>query len=112
MPETAKTVGRKLGIKVVREDLFNPAINIRLGVTFFRERVAREGSLAAALASYNAGENRVALWNTALAPLGEELFIELIPYTETRDYVRRITTNAMSRAVGLFFGPACAGHEK
>jgi len=95
MPETAKTVGRKLGIKVVREDLFNPAINIRLGVTFFRERVAREGSLAAALASYNAGENRVALWNTALAPLGEELFIELIPYTETRDYVRRITTNAM-----------------
>jgi soluble lytic murein transglycosylase len=51
--------------------------------------------LAAALASYNAGENRVAVWNAGFGGLGEELFVELIPYTETRDYVRRITTNAM-----------------
>ena len=37
----------------------------------------------------------MAVWNAGFGRLGEELFIELIPYTETRDYVRRITTNAM-----------------
>ncbi|MHC1790721.1 lytic transglycosylase domain-containing protein [Solidesulfovibrio sp.] len=95
MPETAKAVGKKIGIRPGRDDLFNPVVNIRLGVAFFRERLAREGSLAAALASYNAGENRVAVWNAGFGSLGEELFIELIPYTETRDYVRRITANAM-----------------
>ena len=45
--------------------------------------------------SYNAGENRVAVWNAGFCGLDEELFVKLIPYTETRDYVRRITTNAM-----------------
>lgn len=95
MPETASAIGKKIGIRPQRADLFSPVVNIRLGVAFFRERLAREGSLAAALASYNAGENRVAVWNAGFGSLGEELFIELIPYTETRDYVRRITTNAM-----------------
>lgn len=52
-------------------------------------------ALAAALASNNAGENRVAVWNVDFGALGEELFVELIPFTETRDYVRRITTNSM-----------------
>ncbi|MFP5259724.1 MAG: transglycosylase SLT domain-containing protein, partial [Acidobacteriota bacterium] len=95
MPETAKAIGKKIGIRPQRSDLFSPVVNIRLGVAFFRERLAQEGSLAAALASYNAGQNRVAVWNAGFGSLGEELFIELIPYTETRDYVRRITTNAM-----------------
>ncbi len=95
MPETATTIGRKIGIRASRADLFNPAVNIRLGVAYFRERLERAGSLPAALAGYNAGESRVAMWTQALAPLGDELFIELIPYTETRDYVRRITANAM-----------------
>jgi|GEM_PF-1101676 len=95
MPDTAAAVGRKIGIKASRADLFNPGVNVRLGVAYFRERLERAGSLPAALAGYNAGENRVAMWSQALAPLGEELFIELIPYTETRDYVRRITANAM-----------------
>ncbi|WP_232285971.1 lytic transglycosylase domain-containing protein [Solidesulfovibrio carbinoliphilus] len=95
MPETARTVGKKIGIRAERQDLFNPMVNIRLGVAFFRERLGRAGSLAAALAGYNAGENRAAIWVRHLAPLGEELFTELIPYTETRDYVRRITANAM-----------------
>uniref|UniRef100_I2PYB3 Soluble lytic murein transglycosylase-like protein n=1 Tax=Desulfovibrio sp. U5L TaxID=596152 RepID=I2PYB3_9BACT len=95
MPETARTVGQKIGIRAERQDLFNPMVNIRLGVAFFRERLARAGSLPAALAGYNAGENRAAVWVRHLAPLGEELFTELIPYTETRDYVRRITANAM-----------------
>ena len=94
MPETARTVGRGLGLSVTREDLFDPDRNIRLGTAFFLSRLTRFGNLPAALAGYNAGENRVAKWNRTLAPLGEELFIECIPYTETRDYVRRILANA------------------
>jgi soluble lytic murein transglycosylase len=95
MPDTARAMGRTLGLKVERKALFDPAVNIRLGVAFFRERVAKAGSLTAALAGYNAGQTRAALWMRNLGGLGEELFTELIPYTETRDYVRRITANAM-----------------
>ena len=95
MPDTAQAMGRTLGLKVERQALFDPAVNIRLGVAFFRERVAKAGSLTAALAGYNAGQTRAALWMRNLGGLGEELFTELIPYTETRDYVRRITANAM-----------------
>lgn len=95
MPDTARAVGKRLGLAVTRSELTDPGINIRLGTAFFLERLSRTGNLPAALAGYNAGENRVALWNKSLAPLGEELFIELIPYTETRDYVRRILANAM-----------------
>ncbi|UJX42174.1 transglycosylase SLT domain-containing protein [Desulfovibrio sp. JY] len=95
MPDTARSVARSLGLKVKRRDLFDPAVNIRLGVAFFRERVEKAGSLAAALAGYNAGQTRARLWTRNLAALGQELFTELIPYTETRDYVRRITANAM-----------------
>jgi soluble lytic murein transglycosylase len=94
MPDTARAVGKRLGRGVGREELFDPQVNIRLGTAFFLERLDRFGNLPAALAGYNAGENRVARWNRALAPLGEELFIELIPYTETRDYVRRILAGA------------------
>jgi len=95
MPDTARAVGKRLGLAIKRSELTDPDINIRLGTAFFLERLSRTGNLPAALAGYNAGENRVALWNKSLAPLGEELFIELIPYTETRDYVRRILANAM-----------------
>jgi len=95
LPGTARTVGKRLGLRVQRADLFDPQENIRLGTAFFLERLSRSGNLPAALAGYNAGANRVAVWNATLAPLGQELFIELIPYTETRNYVRRILTNAM-----------------
>lgn len=95
LPATARHVGKRLGMSVSREDLFDPTPNIRLGTAFFLARLTRfDDSLPAALAAYNAGESRAARWNRALAPLGEELFIELIPYTETRNYIRRILTNA------------------
>lgn len=95
MPATARTMGRRLGIAATRQSLFDPAVNIRLGVAFFLDRVRSAGSLSAALAGYNAGPGRAALWMRGFGELGEELFTELIPYTETRDYVRRIQTNAM-----------------
>lgn len=95
MPDTARTMAKKLGLTFTRKELFDPAYNIRLGVAFFRERVAAAGSLAAALAGYNAGQNRAAVWMRGFGGLGQELFTELIPYTETRDYVRRIDANAM-----------------
>ncbi len=98
MPDTARAMGAKLGLKVDRQALFDPAVNIKLGVAFFRERVASAGSLSAALAGYNAGQNRAAVWTRGFGGLGEELFTELIPYTETRDYVRRIDANAMMYA--------------
>lgn len=95
LPRTARAVGKRLGIRVKRADLFDPKRNIRLGTAFFLERLSRAGNLPSALAGYNAGASRVAVWSKNLGPLGQELFIELIPYTETRNYVRRILANAM-----------------
>jgi soluble lytic murein transglycosylase len=45
------------------------------------------------LAAYNAGGSRVDRWRTAPGVEDPELFVERIPYVETRDYVRIITRN-------------------
>lgn len=93
LPATAREEARKLGLKFKESDLSDPEVNVGLGVAHFLGRLARYGTLAATLASYNAGSARVDLWLTHLGPLGEELFIEFLPYAETRDYVRRILAN-------------------
>ena len=107
LPETAKTVARRLGPasgagRTVRPGREHPD---RHG--FFSGNVWPEAAICRRpWPATNAGENRVALWQRTLAPLGDELFIELIPYTETRDYVRRILANAM------MYGRLYAGSER
>lgn len=92
MPATAKQVAAKLGLPAPGvEALKNPELNIKLGIAYFKMKMERFGRLSAALCSYNAGEGRLRLWITHHKDLDEETFIEFIPYTETRDYVKKIT---------------------
>ncbi len=51
------------------------------------------GALAPAIASYNADKERVKLWWDAAKDLPEELFVESIPYLQTRAYVRQVLAN-------------------
>jgi soluble lytic murein transglycosylase len=48
------------------------------------------GDLIRALAAYNAGPSRVTLWNARKGVSDPEVFVERIPFVETRDYVRAI----------------------
>jgi soluble lytic murein transglycosylase len=47
-----------------------------------------------ALAAYNAGENRVELWLKNFGDIDMAEFVELIPFSETRNYVKQVITNA------------------
>ena len=52
-----------------------------------------DGSHAPVIASYNAGEERVAVWWQASHGMSEDFFVDTIPYTETRRFVREVITN-------------------
>ncbi len=93
MPATAKKLAAGIGVPYSREKLFDPEYNIRLGTRYFLDKLAEYGRVSYALCSYNAGPAKINVWREHLGGLDEELFIELIPYTETRDYVKRILAN-------------------
>jgi len=84
--------------------LYQPEINVHFGVTHLAQTLRQNPLLAAALATYNAGERPTNRWR-ALPGSAEdpEVFIERIQFVETRDYVRRVIRNL---AVYRAFYPA------
>ena len=71
-------------------DLFDPATNIQLGAWHMRELADRfDGQTPIALAAYNAGESAADRW-LPQEPLDADIWIENIPYNETREYVERV----------------------
>ncbi|SHF42222.1 soluble lytic murein transglycosylase [Modicisalibacter ilicicola DSM 19980] len=91
MPGTAAQVSRQLGIgRPSLDELFDPETNIRLGSTYIRDMLKRyNGNRLAATAAYNAGPGRVDRWLRE-APEEFDLFVESIPFRETRDYVQAV----------------------
>lgn len=90
MPKTAAEVAEELGLNSPsRWDLFDPALNIALGSTYLTQMRDRFGHPALATAAYNAGPHRVARWLPEQC-LDADLWIALIPFTETRGYVERV----------------------
>ena len=74
--------------------LYQPDLNVHFGLKHFAERlVACDGQIEATLAAYNAGEGPVNRWLKRPGTADPEVFIERIPYVETRDYVRRVRYN-------------------
>jgi soluble lytic murein transglycosylase len=74
--------------------LYQPGVNIHIGLRHLAERWAQcGGSPEAALAAYNAGSTPVNRWLARPGTSDPEVFIERIPYVETRDYVRRVLYN-------------------
>jgi soluble lytic murein transglycosylase len=67
---------------------------VRLGTLYFQRLVKQFGGAHYALASYNAGENRVGRWINERPPLPQDEFIDDIPYPETQNYVKRILGTA------------------
>lgn len=92
LPSTAKAVARRNGLpSPSRDDLFTPAINTRLGSLYLREQQQRfNGRWIFTLAAYNAGPSRVYEWLPQSGPVPGDVWMENIPFTETRLYVQRI----------------------
>ncbi len=87
-PDTAKRLsGEEL-------NLFDPRINAELAARYLNELYSHmKGQLPLIVASYNAGEQSVANWTQRYPTTDLLLFIDLIPYRETRDYVGYVLSN-------------------
>jgi len=91
LPSTGRQYARKLHIRRFSTALLTrPEVNIRLGIAFFSDVVNRAGGVHFALASYNAGEQRVREWNAERPGLELDEYIDGIPFPETQAYVKRI----------------------
>ena len=106
MPDTAKLVARKMG------ETYNPAAlsdtntNIRYG-TFYLSTIQSQlsNSPVLATAGYNAGPNRARRWQPEFQPIEADQYTESIPLSETRDYVKKVMTNAAHYGILLGQGP-------
>lgn len=79
---------------VGQEELMELKVNLALGTAHLAELIRRyEGSLAEALAAYNAGVHRLERWKRRFQGMEEDEFIEAIPFAETRTYVKRVLRN-------------------
>lgn len=99
MPDTARWVARKMGWKKFQPSMVNEVgVNVQLG-TYYLKTV--QNSLSnhpvLATAAYNAGPGRARRWQ-ADTPLEGAIYAESIPFSETRDYVKKVMANAVHYA--------------
>ncbi len=96
MPGTARAMARELKEPALANRLHDPQSNMRLGTAYLAKRLDEfDGAVPLALAAYNAGAHRVRQWLDAngdprtgsVDPID---WIELIPFSETRNYVMRV----------------------
>lgn len=101
LPSTAKRVSARMAdgteVMVVARDLGDPAFNIDCGQAYLeelRDTSYTAGLLPKVIAAYNAGPGSIQKWNTTLRDNGDPLlFIESIPFVETRHYVEVVMRN-------------------
>lgn len=96
MPSTARWIARKLGLKDYRESLLHQLdTNLTLGTYYMKNMLSSlDNSSVLASAAYNAGPGRARRWR-ADTPLEGAIYVETIPFDETRDYVKKVMSNTM-----------------
>jgi soluble lytic murein transglycosylase len=106
MLPTARDLARQLRLpRPSRADLMQGSLNVRLGARYLGQLIRRfDGSVALALAAYNAGPGAVSRWLEARGHLETDEFVEEIPYEETRGYVKRVLRSYASYRL-LYGGP-------
>jgi len=95
MPGTARWVARRLGVSLSRADqVFDPTTNLRLGTSYLKLVLDDlGGSQALAAAAYNAGPGRPRRWREG-PTVEAAAWAENVPFNETRDYVKKVLSNA------------------
>lgn len=91
MPETGKLVAKRQGADAITTaDLFNPQLNVKLGMNYLAQMLGQFGRIEYAAAAYNAGPGRAKRWIAERGHMDIEDWIESIPFTETRGYVQGV----------------------
>src|SRR5205809_8073214 len=86
-------MARGLDVTFYPEWITVPDLNLHLGAAHLAELLRRFGRVDAAIAAYNAGPVPVRRWLDRAGADDPDRFIELIPYPETRGYVRSLLRN-------------------
>ena len=115
MPGTARLVADRLRVaRPSRDALLNPDVNVRLAAHHIARLMRRyDGNRALVAAAYNAGERRVAQWLKDTNNMPTSVWIERIPFRETRDYVKAVI--AFAQVYAQLAGkqpPVLAPHER
>jgi soluble lytic murein transglycosylase len=92
MPNTGKQMAHQLKETwQLESSLFHPSTNIKYGSYYYKQLLLRFGGhFALAMAAYNAGPNRVIKWLPTDRAMPADIWIEIIPYKETRKYVASV----------------------
>lgn len=104
MPATARQVAHRLGMRNFDPRHLNDIeTNLTLGTHYLSTRLDNlSGSYVLASAAYNAGIGRAQQWRSTLtAPIEGAIFAETIPFSETRDYVKKVLSNTVYHALLL-----------
>jgi soluble lytic murein transglycosylase len=108
MPATARWTARKIGLDFKPEMINDREVNLRLGTAYLKLVLDDfGGSAAMAAAAYNAGPSRPRRWREG-PPMEVAAWAENIPFTETRDYVKKVLSNATVYAALLEGAPTLA----
>ncbi|MGN1208067.1 MAG: lytic transglycosylase domain-containing protein [Christensenellales bacterium] len=89
---TAKDEADRMGIEISRDDLFNPNINIKLGVNYLNYLFEHLQEKQLVLIAYNAGINRLRTWQEE-GELKTENGTYICPFVETTNYVKKVLKN-------------------
>ena len=102
MPATARWVAKQSGRSDYKPSRINDLdVNTQFGAFYFKYWLDRlDGSPALAAAAYNAGPGRAQAWRPA-GPLEGAIWVETIPFNETRDYVKKVLANSVYYAHAL-----------
>jgi len=91
MPATAKMVARSIGLKL--NDIYDDRTNVKLGTTYLKQQLDKfDGNYMLATAAYNAGPGRAKSWAASNPCISPDIWVELVPFTETRNYVKYVLT--------------------
>ena len=115
MPATARATAKAARLpRPALTALYDPATNVRLGSHHMAQLMARYGNhRVLAAAAYNAGTGRVKRWLAERPNLPTDVWIETIPFTETRGYVKGVLAFSVVYAgrLGEPAAPVLAEHE-
>jgi len=102
MPSTAQWVANRLKVPYHVAMVNEVGTNVRLGTYYIAHVFKQLGSQPVlATAGYNAGPSRAKQWQHPTQALPVDVYTETIPFLETRDYVKKVMTNAVHYALGF-----------
>jgi soluble lytic murein transglycosylase len=94
LPKEGRRLARERKVRYTKTTLYDPNMNIELGMLYISDLTRSTGATEYAAAAYNAGDDRLAQWKAERNYEEIQEFVESIPFTETREYVQIVLRNA------------------